>query len=134
MPRSNVQIYLHFVFSTKDRRHSLYPEIEKRVYDFFWKKVKELNCEPLAINGMPDHVHILLKFDGRNEIPVLVKKLKGPASRFINEHFDIPAGFEWQRGYGVFSVGPRDVDIVHNYIKRQKEHHSSQSEIEEYEL
>jgi len=65
MSKSNLQIYLHIVFSTKNRRHSIYPEVEKALYPFIWKKIKELNCEPLAVNGMADHIHILLKFDGR---------------------------------------------------------------------
>ena len=134
MSKSNLQIYLHIVFSTKNRRHSIYPEVEKALYPLIWKKIKELNCEPLAVNGMADHIHILLKFDGRREIPELVKRLKGSSSKFINDGFEIPAGFKWQRGYGIFSVSPKDVTMIHTYIKKQKEHHNHHSIKDEYEI
>ncbi len=79
------------------------------------------------INGMPDHVHILTKLSGTITISYIAQQLKGASSRFMNELTGNNDLFDWSRGYGAFTVSKKDVDVVANYIKRQKEHHKNDS-------
>jgi REP element-mobilizing transposase RayT len=89
-----------------------------------WNKVEELKEQPLMINGMPDHVHLLLKMAATQNISKLVKDLKGSSSRFMNNAIENQGqSFEWSRGYGAFTVSKKDVDLIANYIKNQKTHH-----------
>ncbi len=95
---------------------------ESKLHVFLWNKVKELKEEPLMINGMPDHLHILLKMSSTQNVAKLVKDLKGSSSRFMNDL--LKQDFEWSRGYGAFTVSKKDMDMIANYIKNQKEHHN----------
>ncbi|AGC77224.1 transposase [Nonlabens dokdonensis DSW-6] len=83
---------------------------------------------------MPDHVHVLLKMDSKVSLSDLMRFIKGKSSRFLSENYTFLDGFEWQRGYGAFSVSPKNVDKVIGYIKNQKQHHREDSTIEELEL
>lgn len=98
--------------------------MENGLYNFLWNKVEALNQIPLAINGMPDHVHVLLKMNAKDNIAKLVKDLKGSSSIFMK---DMSNQFKWSRGYGAFTVSKKDVDMIANYIKNQKSHHQKGS-------
>jgi REP element-mobilizing transposase RayT len=106
---------------------------ESQLHAHLWKKAEELDLIPLMINSMPDHVHILLKLSSTLSIAYIVQQLKGTSSRFMNEITGNNDLFEWSRGYGAFTVGKKDVDVVANYIKRQKEHHKNNSLIKDWE-
>jgi REP element-mobilizing transposase RayT len=124
MSRNNLQLYYHLVFVTKYRERLIHEEIENMLYAFLWNKVEALNEQPLMINGMPDHVHLLLKMTATQNISKLVKDLKGSTSRFMNNAMENQGqSFEWSRGYGAFTVSKKDVDMIANYIKNQKSHH-----------
>lgn len=86
----------------------------------------------LCINGMPDHVHILLGIKPDASISNLVKDIKANSSRFINENKWIAGKFEWQTGFGAFSYGESQVDKVYKYIQNQDIHHKTKSFKEEY--
>ncbi|MEO9954281.1 MAG: transposase [Nonlabens ulvanivorans] len=88
----------------------------------------------LMINGMPDHVHILLKMDSKVSLSDLMRFIKGKSSRFLNENYSFLNGFEWQRGYGAFSVSSSQVSQVADYVKNQKDHHGEGSIIGNLEL
>ena len=87
----------------------------------------------LAINGMPDHVHILFGFRPSQSLADLMQDVKGSSSKWINEKGLTKARFSWQAGYGAFSYRKSDVPEVIQYIKTQEEHHKTRSFIEEYE-
>jgi putative transposase len=134
MSKNNLQLYLHVVFSTKNRNPLISVGLEKSLYSFIWSVVVDNDCTPLMINGMPDHVHLLLKMDSKISLSDLMRLIKGKSSRFLSTHYKFLDGFEWQRGYAAFSVSSKDVDRVSVYIKNQKEHHREDSIIGEFEL
>jgi REP element-mobilizing transposase RayT len=95
--------------------------------------IRNLGCTTLAINGMPDHVHILIKLNMTVSIAEIIKRAKGTSSRLINQHALIDDHFQWGRGYGAFSVSRWDTDKIIKYIRCQKEHHQGGYLIEELE-
>lgn len=86
----------------------------------------------IAINGMPDHVHLLIKSSKNISDANFIKELKGSSSTWINEQRLIEGRFKWQAGYGWFSVSPKDTDLVADYIQKQAEHHQKLTFQEEY--
>ena len=86
----------------------------------------------LAINGMPDHIHIFLGWKPSISISDLVKDIKKASNNWINDRKLIKGKFEWQDGYGAFSYGKSQVDQVCKYILNQKEHHKKQTFKSEY--
>jgi putative transposase len=133
------RIYHHLIWSTKRREPLLTPLIEMVVHSFLIDKAKSLGTEMLAINGMEDHVHLLVRLAPKQNISKFVKDLKGSSSHFLNEVFEghgveSVIVFQWQPGYAVFSVGEKDLPIVRSYIRRQKEHHRKKRIAEEWEL
>jgi putative transposase len=125
--RSYSQVYFHMVFATKYREPLISYGFEKDLHKFMKKKLEELGCTPLIINGMPDHIHIL--FRGRREIPIskVTQSVKGASSRWINQNELAEEHFVWQEGYSVFSVSDYHLQIVFQYIKNQKTHHREKS-------
>ncbi len=85
--------------------------------------VRNLDSTTLAINGMPDHVHLLIKHNTTSTIAEIVKRAKGISSRLINQSALTEDHFQWGKGYGAFSVSRWDTDKIVNYIRHQKEHH-----------
>lgn len=83
---------------------------------------------------MPDHIHLLIKMHSQVTIASLAQHLKGASSKWIDDWNKVPAGFSWSRGYGAFSVEPRNVEMIINYIKKQKEHHNYRNTIDDYEI
>ena len=118
---------------SKNRNPLISVSIEKKLYPFIWKVIEHNDCTPLMINGMPDHVHVLLKMDSKVSLSNLMKFMKGKSSRFLNENHTYLESFEWQCGYGAFSGSPENVDKVIGYIKNQKQHHREDSTIEDFE-
>ena len=123
MSRKCISVYLHLVWSTWDRRMWIEPAIERQIHRMIISPIRKLDCTILAINGMPDHVHLLLKLNTTISIAKIFKSAKGTSSRLINQYALIDAHFQWSKGYGAFSVSRWDTDKVVNYIRRQKQHH-----------
>lgn len=131
MPQSLVKILVHIVFSTKDRRAFLTPEIEPRLYAYIRGIIEKNGARMLIAGGMPDHSHILVSL-GRIEIGELIGDIKRATSTWIKKQGTEFKGFYWQRGYGAFSIGQSQVPTVKRYILSQKEHHKKQSFQDEY--
>ena len=123
MPQSFIKIWIHAVWSTKNRNHYLHHNIEKQVHNFIFNKFKELGLPVSIVNGMPDHVHCLFMLGRETSISKVMKLIKGSSSRFINENNLIDEKFAWQDGYGAFSVSESGVEKVYEYIKNQKMRH-----------
>jgi len=123
MRRSNTHVYVHFVWSTWDRLPLITPQIEKRLYGAIRTKCRELGCEPLAVGGTVDHVHLLVRLHPSVSISQLAKETKGASSHLITHEVTPGDFFKWQGGYGAFSVGQEAISQVVNYIARQKERH-----------
>lgn len=86
----------------------------------------------LAINGMPDHVHVFIGMNPKQSISDMMQNLKGDSSKWINEKKVVRGHFEWQSGYGAFSYSHSQIDAVVQYIINQEEHHRKRTFTEEY--
>ena len=126
MPSTFTQNFYHTVFSTKHRANLITPELEKRLHPFIGGIVRDLRCTLLAINGMPDHVHLLVRYRADLSHSEMLRHIKRRSSKWINEIFSQFDHFAWQEGYGGFTVSKSVVPDVESYIGRQKEHHQRQ--------
>jgi len=131
-PNTYTKLYAHLIFTPKGRDFLLKNPIRDDIQKYIYGIIKGLDCYPVIINGMPDHIHILTGFVPTISISELMRDIKRSSSLFINENDMFPFKFSWQEGYGAFTVGYRELDIVYNYILRQEEHHLKASFRKEY--
>ncbi len=124
MPQSLSTVYLHAVFSTKERRQFLQePALRAPLYEFLGGISRRLNCPSIIAGGTSDHIHQLIRFDRTITQAEWIKEIKRVSSVWIKQREPRLRGFAWQAGYGMFSVSPVDLDIVKQYIANQEEHH-----------
>ena len=124
MPQSLSSVYLHLVFSTKERRPFLRDQtIREEMHSILGGISKRLDCPPILVGGVEDHVHLLARHGRTITQADWVKELKRGSSIWIKERDPKRSDFAWQAGYGVFSVSTSNVDAVTDYIARQEEHH-----------
>ena len=119
------QLYLHLVWATWDRLPLLLPAVEQRVYLAIAAKCQELRCLPLALGGVEDHVHLLVRFPATLNVSTLVQGVKGASSHLVTHEITPGSFFKWQGAYGAFTCRKDEVPAVQEYIARQKEHHQS---------
>jgi REP element-mobilizing transposase RayT len=123
MPTAYTQNFYHTVFSTKQRTMLITPDVEERLYAFLGGILRDLRCTLVAVNGMPDHVHLLIRYRADLSHSELLQQIKGRSSKWANETWPQGGHFAWQEGYGGFTVSKSNVAEVAAYIARQKEHH-----------
>lgn len=123
MPQSISQIYVHLIFSTKNRMALIDEEVSTELYAYLAGIYKTLDCAPIKIGGYYDHVHILCKLSKKITLIKLLEEVKKNSSKWIKTKDQKYTGFYWQDGYAAFSVNPAQVNIVEDYISNQKEHH-----------
>ena len=133
MSRNNLQAYFHIVFHTKHGEKVIDIKLHYKLYGFIWNQCESMELLPIAINGTENHIHVLLKAHSKITIATIVQGIKGASSRWLNEIGNFVKPFNWQRGYGLFTVSPKDVELITNYIKKQKEHHNQDSVLAEWE-
>ena len=121
MGQSLSQMYIHLVFSTKGRYPFINEEIEPAFHGYMAGILKNLGSPALKINSVPDHIHILFRLSKNYALAKVVEEVKKQSSKWMKAKG--VKGFTWQIGYGAFSVSSYKVDVVTNYIIRQKEHH-----------
>ncbi len=132
MPQSLTNIYLHLVFSTKNRVPFLDDAIRSRVHGELATLVRDLDSKYVVVGGVADHVHILFDL-GKMHSPVdYVEHVKRESSKFVKRLGSKYDDFYWQRGYGMFSVSPTHVALLEEYIRNQEEHHRELSFQDEY--
>ncbi|MBZ0137682.1 MAG: IS200/IS605 family transposase [Planctomycetes bacterium] len=117
---------LHVVFSTKERRPHLTKDVRPRMYGYIRTVSEDLNVAVLALNGVEDHLHLLIDLPASLNTAEFMQKLKANSSRWFRKQFPT-VDFRWQRGYGAFSVSESKVGDVRGYIDRQEEHHKKSS-------
>ena len=113
---------LHCVFSTKERRKTITPEIQPRLWAYLGGVAREHEMKALGIGGMEDHVHLLLSLPSSLPVSAAMRDIKSASSHWMSETCNIK-DFEWQEGYGAFSIGWSQVAATLAYIARQKERH-----------
>jgi REP element-mobilizing transposase RayT len=99
MPHSFNKLWIHAIWSTKDRLPFIEPSIEKKVYEFLNSQFTESGCPVRIINGMPDHIHCLFLLNPQKPITEIIKQVKGSSSHWINAEQLIRDKFAWQTGY-----------------------------------
>ena len=124
MPQSHAHLLAHLVFSTKNRQAFLStPVLRDRMNGFLVGALRGIECPPLEVNCVEDHVHILC-LQSRNLAPkTMVGKIKTSSSKFAKELASSLASFYWQNGYGIFSVSQSKVPSLRRYIRNQEKHH-----------
>jgi putative transposase len=130
MPQSLSHLIVHAVFSTKDRRLFLHSEeIRIEIHAYMAGILKNLQCHPIKIGGVDDHVHILSSWSKNIAFADMIGRVKGSCSKRLREKGIL--GFAWQNGYGAFSASESNVEAVTTYISDQAEHHRKFSYQEE---
>ena len=133
MPQSLYQIYLHIIFSTKNR----YPWLEdssirREMYSYLAKTCHNMHCPSLIVDGYHDHVHLLLRLGKTVLVPTLIGDIKESSSKWVKTKGTRYQNFFWQSGYGCFSVSASHVSAVKNYIESQQTHHQTVTFQDEY--
>ena len=123
--RSKVRIYYHFVWATQNREWFLSGERERAAYRLIESLARAKKCVVLALNGMPDHVHLLVSAPATISASLLMHHIKGVSSASLRENQFAGEAFGWQDNYGVFSLSKRDLEEVIAYVENQKSHHEA---------
>jgi REP element-mobilizing transposase RayT len=131
MSRTYTNLLTHAIFSTKDRQPLLAPALGKRLFPYMGGIVRKLDGVAILINGVVDHVHLLVSLPATLALSEFVSKLKSNSSRWVHETFPEHRLFAWQTGYSVFSVSASQKQSVLAYIAGQEEHHRKVSYKEE---
>jgi putative transposase len=131
MPSTYVSLYFHFVFSTKDRRRCIHDSWESRLYAYLGGIIRNLGGVAQSIGGDADHVHVLASLKATHCVAEVLQTLKANASGWAHKEMRIRF-FDWQKGYGAFTVGKSELGAVRKYIEEQKEHHLKKTFQEEY--
>ncbi|MEO5684060.1 MAG: IS200/IS605 family transposase [Chitinophagaceae bacterium] len=126
------QIYIQIVFAVRGRENLLSPSFEADVYKYISGIITGKGQKSLAVNGMPDHLHVLVGLQPSMCIAGLVRDIKNNSSNFINRNDWLKNKFSWQEGYGAFSYSESNYGKVIDYIKNQKKHHQKQTFRHEY--
>jgi REP element-mobilizing transposase RayT len=129
---SYVSSYFHCVFSTKERRPSIKPELRDRLWPFLGGIARQNKMKAIEIGGVEDHVHILLSLPSVMTVAKAMQLLKGGSSKWIHETFPEQRLFAWQEEYGAFSVSVSQLDRTIEYIKGQEPHHHRMTFQEEF--
>lgn len=130
MPQSLARILIHLIFSTKQREGLITPQLEPELHRYMGGILSHLDCMPIQIGGISDHVHVLFALGRTITIADLVKELKTGSSQWAKAKGI--SNFAWQSGYGAFSVGESMVEDVVQYIRNQHEHHCRRTFQDEY--
>ena len=132
MANTYTKLYIHIVFAVKGRQNLISKIWKDELYKYITGIVINEGQKLIAINGMPDHIHILVGSKPNKALSDLVRDIKANSSRFINEKRWINGKFEWQTGFGAFSYNHSQLTNVINYIQNQEEHHKKKTFKEEY--
>jgi len=132
MANTYTQIHIQFVFVVKFRDCIIQDNWKDELYKYITGIIQNQKHKLLAINGVSDHIHLLVGIRPHQSISDLMQDVKGASSSWINSKKLVPRKFEWQEGYGAFSYGASQVKNVIRYINNQKIYHQKKTFTEEY--
>lgn len=122
----------HLIFGVYNRYSLIVPDIRPRMHQYLATVLKSHGQLPLCVGGVGDHVHIMFASTPKTCIPDLVKELKVSSTKWMNENHLCLGRFQWQRGYGIFTVSRSHREKVSQYIKNQEHHHAIYGFAEEF--
>ena len=132
MANTYTQLYFHIVFAVKGRKNHISKSWEDELYKYITGIITNKNQKLMIINGVANHIHLLIGTKPNCNLSDLVRDVKANSSKWINEKNFVKGKFEWQTGFGAFTVSQSGIVNVINYIKKQEEHHKIKSFKEEY--
>jgi len=132
MANTYTQIHIHLVFAVKYRKAQIQNDWKDRLYKYIIGIVQNNGHKLLIINGMSDHIHILIGFRTTQSLSDLVQDIKQMSSLWVNENKLTKQKFAWQEGYGAFSYGHSQLSTTIKYIENQEEHHKKRTFLDEY--
>jgi putative transposase len=132
MANTYTRIYLQLVFSPIRRENIIPVKHKEELHKYTTGIIQNRKHKLLAINCMPDHIHIFIGYHPSQPLPDLLRDIKANTSKFINEKKWMPGKFQWQEGYGAFSYSHSQINDIIHYINFQEEHHRMTSFREEY--
>jgi REP-associated tyrosine transposase len=132
MANTYSQIYIQTVFAVDGRLSLIRNEFKEELYKYITGIVRNKKQKLIAINGMSDHVHILIGLKPATALADLVRDVKADSSDFINSKKWVRGRFSWQEGYGAFSYGHSQLDTIIRYIENQEQHHRRRTFKDEY--
>jgi len=132
MANTYTQIHFQLVLVVKYRRALIHISWKEELYKYMAGVIRNHEHQLLAINGVEDHVHILIGYRPAQPLPQLMQDIKQASALWVNETRGLPMKFVWQNGYACFSYMRRDVPMIKRYIEKQEEHHRKKTFREEY--
>jgi REP-associated tyrosine transposase len=132
MANTYTQIYIQVVFAVQGRQCLIQPDHKEEIYKYITGILTNQGQKMLQINGVADHVHLLIRMKPNIALSDLVRDIKAGSSKFINEKRWIKGRFNWQEGFGAFSYSHSQLDKIIRYIKQQERHHKQNSFESEY--
>jgi len=123
MATTFTKILIHFIFSTKNREPLIHPDIESQLHAYMRGISKNHNSPVIAMNGIADHVHLLISMSKNIAVADLMEVVKKESSKWMKKQGRTFSNFQWQEGYAGFSIGESAIDQVRGYIDNQKKHH-----------
>jgi putative transposase len=132
MANTYTQIHIHIVFTVQNHDCIISKLWKDELYKYITGIIQHNGHKLLAINGMPDHIHLFIGMRPTQSISDLAQDVKGDSSKWINQKRFVKGRFSWQEGFGAFSYSKSHVDNVIDYIKNQAIHHKKKTFIEEY--
>ena len=132
MPQSLARLHVHLVFSTKNREPIITDTVRGSLHAYMATVLQNLNCHPVLINSVEDHIHLLFELARTVSVSQAVEDVKKSSSKWVKEQGSQFRNFAWQAGYGVFAVSESNVEVVREYIANQREHHRKKTFQDEY--
>ena len=132
MANTYTQIYIHIVFAVKGRQNLIRKEWKEELCKYITGIVRNEKQKLIAINGVPDHVHMLVGVKPDIALSDLVRDVKANSSRFVNDKSWLKGKFNWQEGFGAFSHSHSELGRIVQYIQEQEKHHSKRTFKDEY--
>lgn len=124
------RLYYHLVWATKERQPFINQERETKLYHYIIGKSDQIRCIVHAIGGIEDHIHLVISIPPTLSIADCVKRIKGSSAHYLNNlQSNSLDKFAWQEGYGVFSLGSKQLEQAITYVQNQKIHHSQKTTI-----
>ena len=132
MANTYTQIHIQAVFAVQNRQSLICDEWKDDLYKYITAIIQNNDHKLLQINGMPDHIHILLGMRPVQSLSDLMKQVKQDSSKWINQNRLVKGKFSWQEGYGAFSYFKSQLPRVIKYIQNQDKHHKTRTFRDEY--
>ena len=132
MANTYTQIHIQAVFAVQNRQNLIHQSWKDELYKYITGVIQNNNHKLLAINGMPDHIHVLFGLRPAQSLSDLMQDIKGDSSKWINQKGFVTSRFSWQEGYGAFSYSKSALPGIIDYIRNQEMHHQQKSFVDEY--